>query len=201
MLKMIKVLLLTILAFGSFGCNAQNSIEGVVLSKTSNKPVGFVNIVLKFEGNFITGTNSDEQGNFILKIPININSLHIELSKVGYSTSDTTIFIKEADSREIKLFLGGVNSDSLLFDGQTAKADLLIGIVKIYHFGLPAVNSNEMNRIAKKYGFEYNFLTCEVNETLIESVKEYNEVVEKYLSKRNQKGWQEKLKKEIKAIE
>ncbi len=201
LLIMIKPVLLIIFTLFFFICNSQNYIEGIIISKTSNKPVGFANIVVKSKENIVAGANSDADGHFMLHIPINIDSLHFEISKIGYSTSDTILFFSESVYDKVKLFLGGINKDNLLFDSQTAIEDLKKGIVQIYHLGLPAFNSNELNRIANKYGFEYNFLTCEVSEILIESVREYNKVVIEYLYIINPKGWQNNLEKEIRTLE
>jgi len=195
-----KSFLLVILVCVLVSCNAQRSIRGVVLSATSKNPVGFANVVVKHGGEIVTGTNSDENGRFKLQIDNDFKNLNIHISKIGYASQDTTIAFGIKSGEEVILWLGGVDASKLLFDGETARKDLDQGIVQIYDFGIPAINSDKMNQIATRYGFKYEFLTCEINEVVTESVKRYNKVVEEYLSEINPKGWKDSLDKEIRHI-
>ncbi|QQS29158.1 MAG: carboxypeptidase-like regulatory domain-containing protein [Sphingobacteriales bacterium] len=196
--KFISIILILLL---NFNCKVQNVIEGVVCSKETGAPLGFVNVIAKSKTKVIGGANTNDKGQFKFELPTSHDSLIIEISKVGYAPFDTILKLKGRTlGKKIRLLLGGVNAAELIFDNTNAKEDIENGIIQIYHLGLPAYSSEEMNKIASQYGFQYNFLNCEINEAVIESVNRYNEVVEKYLSKINSQGWQDSLSKRIKNL-
>lgn len=194
--KLIIIFLFFIL---NCSCKVQNSIKGFIYSTETGKPMGFVNVVAKSRTIFLGGAVTNEKGEFNFRLPISHDSIVIEISKVGYASFDTILTGKNL-RKEISLWFGGVSIKELLFDGTNANDDIENGIIQIYHFGLPLYSSEEMNTIAAQYGFQYNFLNCEINEAVIESVNRYNEVVERYLSKINPLGWQDSLAKKIKDL-
>ncbi len=193
-----RVLFTIVLLLIFISCQSQNKIGGVVYSKMNRNPVGFVNVVVKSGNTVISGTNANESGQFEINLKDTLDSIKVELFLIDYNSTDT-ILKRQDFSKNIKLWLGGINEAGLLFDESIAKKDLENKIVKIYFLGLPAYSFKKMNKIAQEYGFQYEFLGCsEVSEEKLESVRRYNAVVMDHLSKTNSPNWKEDLMRKIK---
>lgn len=83
-------LLLCLLTFTGF-VNAQITVTGKVVDNT-NVPIEFANVVLtnKDKSNIITGTISDEKGNFTIKTDIN-GEFNLQISFVGFEEYTKTV--------------------------------------------------------------------------------------------------------------
>jgi hypothetical protein len=182
------------------GCKAQKLVEGTVISSITDNPVPYANVVVKNQGDLIIGTNTNNSGYFKLEIPSDLDSVILEFSLVGYTTSDTLLIFSNHSKLTGQFILGKTVKGQLIFNEQTAQEDIDNGIVQIYTYGYQPINIDKMNQVAKKYGFQYKVLTCDVDEIVIESVKRYNQFVSTYLFSKNENEWQDKLAKEIEAI-
>ena len=78
----------------------------------------------------------------------------------------------------------------------TAKQDIDNGEIKIMMYGELRLNEELEAEIAKKYGFKYGGIGCAVTQPLIHGIQEYNQVVDSYLDKANEKNWRDKFQKE-----
>jgi hypothetical protein len=82
----------------------------------------------------------------------------------------------------------------------SAQKDISNGKVKLIVYGEPALNPFLEKQITLKYGFQYENLGCITNYEKLHSAKIYNNVVLKYLDKRNGKDWKAKFDKDIQKI-
>lgn len=63
-----------------------------------------------------------------------------------------------------------------------------------------AKTQNKMDSIREKFGISYFNTGCTVDVTDLEGQQKYEETVKPYLEKRNGKGWEEKMNKEIENL-
>ena len=84
-------------------------LRSTVISSTNQESVPFANVVLKKDGQIVTGTNCDFNGNFSLRVPK--GTYQLEISSIGYMTHRTTLDLN-TDSLSIGSFVlvqsGGV---------------------------------------------------------------------------------------------
>lgn len=86
---------LSLITFAQQGSKVAHVLKGKVINAESNQPVSYTNIGL--EGT-LYGTASDEEGNFELKIPEDLESKNIFFSAVGFQNRQfplTELFGKE----------------------------------------------------------------------------------------------------------
>lgn len=115
------------------------------------------------------------------------------------------------------LFIGGkifwMNNKEFTFIRNEFRKDAMNDIkndnVKTFSYGLPlppknqeqALKENKKDSILKKYGLHLKNLGCIVGDPILtKSQEEYERLTSPYLEKRNGKGWEEKMKKEIDDI-
>ena len=67
------------------------------------------------------------------------------------------------------------------YNSLTARQDIKNGQVQIIAIGLPYI-PQVRQRLAKQYGFEYNYVGCNATTELLNGSKYYNDFVEKYLT-------------------
>src|SRR6187402_2192345 len=83
--------LLLISIFSSIGLAswAQSSLEGKVLDASNGEPLIFANVVLFKNGNLITGTQSDLDGNYVFS-SVDPGTYDVEASYTGFPTQRQT---------------------------------------------------------------------------------------------------------------
>lgn len=182
------------------GCSGnQKVVEGFILSRNTGDVIPYANVIIKKNGETIVGTNSNQTGRFRLEVPEKMDTLKLEISLIGYKTTDTLLITEKNIIGHF--FLGEkINENDLIFNKKDAQNDINSGIVQVYTYGYQPFNIEKMNEIAKKYGFQYKVLTCEVDENILESVKTYNDVVSRYLDSINPGNWRNELTKELKNL-
>ena len=70
-------------------------------------------------------------------------------------------------------------------------------------FSIPEYDAemlNKIDKIRKKFGINYESTGCTVDAIDMEGQKRYEETVKPYLDKRNGKGWEERMDKEIEKV-
>ena len=94
-----KFKLLLLIVFAGFISRAQ--IQGNIVD-SNNKPVEFANVILcKNTGDFIVGTTTDINGNFIIKSHSKSKTTYLEISFIGYKT----VKYQFNDKSDIKIVL------------------------------------------------------------------------------------------------
>lgn len=86
---------------------------------------------------------------------------------------------------------------------QQAQKDIKNGRVIFSHaggFAIPNEWDGKIDSIHQKYGIQYQNSGCIIEALEIKGQEKYKETVQPYLEKRNGKGWEEKMEKEIKMI-
>ena len=91
---------------------------------------------------------------------------------------------------------------------QLAKDDIKNDDVKYLGFGLPlppktefeAKQFKEIDSIRKSYGIRIKNMGCTVSDESTALANEYHKITEVYLDKRNEEGWEEKMKSRIENI-
>lgn len=86
------------------------------------------------------------------------------------------------------------------YNSLTARQDITNGQVQIIAIGLPYM-PQVRQRLAKQYGFEYNYVGCNATTELLNGSKYYNEVVEKYLTDKFGKDFWTKFNTRLDSID
>lgn len=86
------------------------------------------------------------------------------------------------------------------YNSLTAKQDISNGQIQIIAIGLPNMPQVEQ-QLAKKYGFEFNFIGCNVTTELLNGTEQYNHIVEEYLSDKFGKDFWAKFNAQLDSIE
>lgn len=89
-----------------------------------------------------------------------------------------------------------------------AENDIKNDDIKTFGFGFPLPPKNKNQEIVKTktdsilkiYGISVKNLGCTIMPELTKAKKEYEKITEKYLTKRNGKGWRVKMENEIRKI-
>ena len=115
----------------------------------------------------------------------------------------------------LTLFLSCKSKDTtLMIDFQNqALHDIEVDSIKHFTYGLPFISpvqsernkqeiqKNKIDSIYKDYGLYLQNLGCVIGDKKMDkSTKEYYKITDPFLDKRNGKGWEEKMKKEIENI-
>ncbi|MDW7691692.1 hypothetical protein R9C00_16910 [Flammeovirgaceae bacterium SG7u.111] len=80
----------------------------------------------------------------------------------------------------------------------TALSDISKGKVEILTYGFVERTDEELNPIAKQFGFQFKTMAgCVVTQRFINQVDSYNYAVERYLEKRNGENWLGAFNKEV----
>ena len=100
------------------------TIKGTVLDQSNNRPVEFVNVILRKEGDtsIVTGKVTDKTGKFELS-PIQPGKYLLTFRLIGYKEKSTALFLIDAQHKhlnvgEIALTATTVNLDEVLVTGQ-----------------------------------------------------------------------------------
>jgi outer membrane receptor protein involved in Fe transport len=103
-----KLKVLLIFLFGSIGIlHAENPgiISGKILDNTTKTPISYASIVIKEAGKTITGTVTDEKGDFIIK-NLELKNYSIEVQYIGYKIYKNTLELHAAKKNiALKIFL------------------------------------------------------------------------------------------------
>ncbi|MCB0641019.1 MAG: TonB-dependent receptor [Phaeodactylibacter sp.] len=102
------LLTLTLLLFGVSASVAQTSLRGKVTDKESGEPVIFANVVLKKNGVFITGGETDFDGNYSIT-SLDPGVYDVEVSQIEYSPQTVTgvqVSAGKANSLDVQMFIG-----------------------------------------------------------------------------------------------
>ena len=86
---------------------------------------------------------------------------------------------------------------------QQAQKDIKNGRIIFRHaggFAIPSEWDGKIDSIHQKYGIQYQNTGCIIDALEIKGQEKYKETVQPYLEKRNGKGWEERMEKEIKMI-
>ncbi len=86
------------------------------------------------------------------------------------------------------------------YNSLTARQDITNGQVQIIAIGLPYM-PQARQRLAKQYGFEYNYVGCNATTELLNGSKYYNNVVEKYLTDKFGKDFWTKFNTQLDSID
>ena len=131
----------------------------------------------------ISGSESNDSGYFEVNVPNKLEGLSLRISAFGYGKM--TYPISELVMDSINLFyLGNVyTEDDLLFSAKDAERDIKKGLIRFYVYGYPVIPPNIMRKIIKKNGYSYKltYLSCNIDQNIIESVRQYNDYVQSYL--------------------
>lgn len=178
---------------------AQPILKGTVLSH-SNESVPFASIRIMEKDSLLLGTTADKNGNFKLVLPNELDSISLVLNAFGYD--ETRLFILKSSLDSIKLFYIGTKykDEELVFSAKDAEYDIKKGLIRFYSYGIPVVPPDVMEKIIIKNGYSYKitYLSCNINQNIIESVKQYNDYVYTYLKEIYGKNWNKNIKKDIK---
>ena len=107
---MARYLLLTfsLLLFGVSATVAQTSLRGKITDKESGEPVIFANVVLNKNGVFITGGETDFDGNFSIT-NIDPGVYDVEVSQIEYSSQTITgvqVTAGKANTLDVEMYVG-----------------------------------------------------------------------------------------------
>jgi hypothetical protein len=86
------------------------------------------------------------------------------------------------------------------YSQEAAKEDIKSGNVKMYSLGLSILHKiplQQLNLLQSKYGFKDENLGCFANDSLENAIKEYNTVVNAYLTRRNGGNWKRKYHDDV----
>lgn len=86
---------------------------------------------------------------------------------------------------------------------EQAQKDIKNGRIIFRHaggFAIPGEWDGKIDSIHQKYGIQYQNTGCVIEALEIKGQEKYKETVQPYLEKRNGKGWEERMEKEIKMI-
>ena len=90
MLRPIAIIFATVLFWGNVSAQVgSGTLKGKVMDLDAGEPLPFASIVLFLNGNQVSGTNSDFDGNYTIK-PIQPGSYDVLLSFVGYQSQKIT---------------------------------------------------------------------------------------------------------------
>jgi len=98
--------------------------------------------------------------------------------------------IKESENEYIQQAKEDIKKDKIMYR--------FVGGLAIPEYD--AKTQNKMDSIRKKFGISYFNTGCTVDVTDLEGQQKYEETVKPYLEKRNGKGWEEKMNKEIENL-
>ena len=178
---------------------AQSLLKGTVLSH-SNETVPFANIRIMENGTLLLGTTADKNGNFELIVPDRLDSINLDLTAFRYDRTTLSVLKSSLDS--MKLFYIGTKykDEELIFSAKDAESDIKKGMIRFYSYGIPVIPPDVMEKIIKKNGYSYKitYLSCNINQNIIESVKQYNDYVYSYLKEIYGENWNKNIKKDIK---
>ncbi len=88
------------------------------------------------------------------------------------------------------------------YHARQAKKDLKNGTVQFISVGLPLASSKdaEIASLKQRYGFKTVEFGCVVTAQELNGIDQYNQIVEKWLSNRNGKGWRKAYQKSIDSL-
>ena len=91
MLRKIFTLLLlsSVVSFSAMAQANSGTLKGKIKDAESGEPLPFVNVTVYLNGNLVTGTNSDFEGNYVIK-PISAGVYDVLFSFVGYQQKKIT---------------------------------------------------------------------------------------------------------------
>ncbi len=72
---------------------AQGTIKGVITDESNGEPLISANVVIKQDGQLVTGARTDLDGNYTIK-GVQVGKYDIEVSYVGYQTVKSEINVK-----------------------------------------------------------------------------------------------------------
>ena len=87
----------------------QTSLEGKVIDEETNEPILFGTVALYKNGNLITGTETDLDGNYVFS-NIDPGTYDVEVSYIGYQTireTGVSVFAGKSNIADIKIGTGG----------------------------------------------------------------------------------------------
>ena len=171
--------------------DAQTILKGYVLSSFLKEPLPFATVRIMRNDTLISGSEPNDSGYFEVNVPNKLEGLSLRISEFGYGKM--TYPISELVMDSINLFyLGNVyTEDDLLFSAKDAERDIKKGLIRFYVYGYPVIPPNIMRKIIKKNGYSYKltYLSCNIDQNIIESVRQYNAYVRSYLEEKYGKDW------------
>jgi hypothetical protein len=84
----------------------------------------------------------------------------------------------------------------------TAKLDIKNGNIKIINVGIPKVSSKdqEIEMVANRYGFKNTYIEKYTPHQTEQGIKNYNDLIETYLTLRNGPNWKTSYKREVDSL-
>ncbi|MGB1032718.1 MAG: carboxypeptidase regulatory-like domain-containing protein, partial [Flavobacteriales bacterium] len=124
-----KIIISLLLSFVvSIGAIAQSgTLKGSVSDGETGEPLPFVNVVVFLNGNQVTGTNTDFDGNYVIK-PINPGTYDVMFSFVGYQQRKVTGV--------------SVSSNKIQFLDATLSSGVAIDEVEIIEYTVPLIDKD-----------------------------------------------------------
>ncbi len=179
--------------------DAQTILKGYVLSSFLKEPLPFATVRIMRNDTLISGSEPNDSGYFEVNVPNKLEGLSLRISAFGYGKMTYPISELVMDSINLFYLENVYTEDDLLFSAKDAKKDIANGLIRFYHYGLPAVPPKVMEEIIKKNGYSYSvtYLSCKINQKIIESVKQYNDYVQSYLDGKYGKEWDKYIAKDV----
>lgn len=84
----------------------------------------------------------------------------------------------------------------------TAKLDIKNGNIRIINVGIPKISSidKEIEKVSTRYGFKNIYIKKFTPQQTEKGIKDYNDLINKYLSYRNGLNWKIKYQKEVDSL-
>jgi hypothetical protein len=184
-----------------YNCDAQVIIKGKIMSVFTNKPEPYVTVRVIMNSSLISGTETDEKGNFELKIPSQTDSIVLVFSCFGYDDTKIPLIISNITKFEGEFIIGRkFKEEEFILTKNDAERDINNGKIQFYLYALPIPNINTLNQVAKKYGFQYVPINLPVSQNVIQSVEQYNSFIQEFLEKQNGHSWNRRFKRDLKKI-
>lgn len=196
-IKIFLLLFFTFLMLNNVNC--QKVIEGTICSINNIDIKTYSSLAAYYNDSIIACDYTDSDGKFKIILPDTISYVKLKIYHSYYDITDTIVDLKYKDTISGKFYVGTkITKYDLLFNENDAKKDILNGNIKLYMLKTCEYNRKILDRITKKYGFRYVFISPEdINQNIIESAYSYNKVVLEYLNKINHDEWLKELHKKI----
>ncbi len=131
--KLLTVLFIGTL-FAAVGQQRPGELRGQVTDKKTGEPVPLANVVVKLNGEPVSGTTTDFDGRYVIK-PIDPGRYEVEMSFLGYAT------------QPFKGVIISPNKTTTLNAGLTEEAEVL-GEVEVIEYTVPLIDPDKQGKTA-----------------------------------------------------
>ena len=174
--------------FSNKKCDTCAVLKGKVIDNATKEPIIWVNLLLQGTSD---GAATDVNGDFAI-YNLAPGKYILKCFKLGYPELKDSISLGTGEIKTVNI--GMLDYEEA--KAQQAIIDIQKGELKIYWDGWPIFGApfDEINKIAKKYGFQYVF-DGSCDPTAFHWTK-YNEIIMNHLDKINGREWRDKIRKE-----